>query len=288
MPNADDDGDAQSGSRFPFIPLKMAIERARVLYKNGSGHPVPASELAKLWGYSDKASGWRQTAASLAYYGLVQAFGVKDDRQLKPTEDARRYFLDERPDEHAKLHAKFALAPQAFAALWKLWGANPPSDSVARSILKTQFHYPENSAAQLLTIYKANLTFAALTTRSQDTSNDGKGDPAGKEIPFPEDASNPSNGREPGFVQVTPPAGAMRQSLPDPAPHGGRTRLMEQHERELTTGMLSKDANFRLIVSGKIGAKEIERLIRKLQVDKEILADADHEETTEAAASHTQ
>jgi hypothetical protein len=34
----------------------------------------------------------------------------------------------------------------------------------------------------------------------------------------------------------------------------------------LTTGMLAKDASFRLIVSGKIGVKEIERLIQKLEI----------------------
>jgi hypothetical protein len=44
-------------------------------------------------------------------------------------------------------------------------------------------------------------------------------------------------------------------------------------ERELTTGLLSKDANFRLIVSGPIGVREIERLIKKLEIDKEILAE---------------
>ena len=46
-------------------------------------------------------------------------------------------------------------------------------------------------------------------------------------------------------------------------------------ERELTTGLLSKDASFRLIVSGQIGVKEIEMLIKKLQLDKEILAEKD-------------
>ena len=44
-------------------------------------------------------------------------------------------------------------------------------------------------------------------------------------------------------------------------------------ERELTTGLLSKDANFGLIVSGPVGVREIERLIKKLELDKEILAD---------------
>ena len=46
-------------------------------------------------------------------------------------------------------------------------------------------------------------------------------------------------------------------------------------ERELVTGLLSKNASFRLIVSGDVGVKEIERLIAKLELDKEILAEPD-------------
>jgi hypothetical protein len=48
-------------------------------------------------------------------------------------------------------------------------------------------------------------------------------------------------------------------------------------ERNLVTGLLSKDANSRLVVSGPIGVKEMERLIQKLELDKEILADPDPE-----------
>jgi hypothetical protein len=48
--------------------------------------------------------------------------------------------------------------------------------------------------------------------------------------------------------------------------------IMED-ERELTTGLLSKETSFRLIVSGPIGVREIDRLIRKLELGKEILAD---------------
>ncbi len=46
-------------------------------------------------------------------------------------------------------------------------------------------------------------------------------------------------------------------------------------ERELTKGILAKDSSFRLIAAGNIGVKEIERLIKKLELDKEILADAE-------------
>jgi hypothetical protein len=57
---------------------------------------------------------------------------------------------------------------------------------------------------------------------------------------------------------------------------------MYEGERQLTTGLLSKDASFRLIVSGPIGVREIERLIRKLELDKEILADEGEDADAEA------
>jgi hypothetical protein len=67
-----------------------------------------------------------------------------------------------------------------------------------------------------------------------------------------------------------------------PKPRTEKVKLMAG-ERELTTGLLSKDASFRLIVNGHIGVKEIERLIAKLQFDKEIFAAEEASETDEAA-----
>jgi hypothetical protein len=45
--------------------------------------------------------------------------------------------------------------------------------------------------------------------------------------------------------------------------------------------MLSKTASFRLLVTGSVGAKEIDRLIAKLQLDKEILAESELDITPE-------
>ncbi len=44
-------------------------------------------------------------------------------------------------------------------------------------------------------------------------------------------------------------------------------------QRILTKGMLSKGSTFEIIVSGQIGLKELNMLIRKLELDKEILAE---------------
>jgi hypothetical protein len=52
---------------------------------------------------------------------------------------------------------------------------------------------------------------------------------------------------------------------------------MMDTERVLAEGLLSKSASFRVLVQGAIGDREIERLIAKLELDKEILADDDDE-----------
>jgi transcriptional regulator with XRE-family HTH domain len=76
----------------------------------------------------------------------------------------------------------------------------------------------------------------------------------------------PAAGRNEGDATIPPlSAGAVPRS-------DGRVSIAEG-ERELITGLLSKDASFRLIVNGHIGVREIERLIEKLEIDKEILAD---------------
>ena len=73
--------------------------------------------------------------------------------------------------------------------------------------------------------------------------------------------------------------GRDNQLSPSPPP-GSKVKVMES-ERELTTGLLAKGTNFRLIVSGHVGVKEIEMLIKKLQLDKEILADEGEDATSD-------
>jgi len=73
-------------------------------------------------------------------------------------------------------------------------------------------------------------------------------------------------------------AGLAETSSKPAASSAARKGQAGRCERELTTGLLAKDASFRLIVTGNIGVKEIERLIKKLELDKEILAEQDDEE----------
>src|SRR5664280_27658 len=63
-------------------------------------------------------------------------------------------------------------------------------------------------------------------------------------------------------------------SLNGTSPDDFPRRFGLEHHRLFGEGISS----FRLIVTGNIGVKEIERLIKKLELEKEILADQDDEE----------
>lgn len=247
---SDDDTQSDSGTRFPFINLEKAAGRAQELYDaDQRGREMATAAAFGVWGYSEKSSGGFQTIAALKMYGLIRT----NPGKLALTDAAMRYFRDERDEERQKLLREFALKPKLIAALWKDWHVSPPADTIARSHLKTERGLTDQSARSLLAIYKENLSFASLTGADKPV----------EETVEKVDTQLPPGG---GKAVITPPAQIVTAV--------GKVKIMPG-ERELTTGILSKEANFRLIVSGPIGVKEIERLIAKLTLDKDILAEID-------------
>jgi hypothetical protein len=241
----------RAGVRFPFINLEKAIGRVETLYKaDPKGRDMAISAAFGVWEYSEKSSGGFQTVSALKMYGLLRDAAKGDaGRKIALTEDALRYFRDEREEVRQKLLEGFALHPRLIAALWREWKTSPPADTIARSHLKAERGLSDQGARSLLAIYKENIAFANL-----------KGD---AKIPEVEE-------EEEGETDNPPPPHREPPGRTPPPPLRGK--LMDG-ERELATGLLSKTASFRLIVNGPVGLKEIERLIAKLEFDKEILAD---------------
>lgn len=65
-------------------------------------------------------------------------------------------------------------------------------------------------------------------------------------------------------------------------PHSKPKRVERQanalsDEREIMAGVLSRDVSFRLLASGSIGVREIDLFIRRLELEREILANSDNE-----------
>jgi len=151
---------APDSKRFPFIDLEKALGRALTMYNaDRNGRPMALQTLYEVWEYSPKSSGGHQTIGALKAYGLI----AKDNQgRIGLTDNAQRYFKDERPLEKERLLKLFALRPKMFGYLWSVWGDAPPADNVARSFLKLDIGLGEQQSRALLGLYKENLNFAKL------------------------------------------------------------------------------------------------------------------------------
>ena len=251
--------------RAPIITLRKAVERAREFYELNKRHPVRVESAFASWNYKPKSSGARQTLATLIMYGILQDSGSGSDRKVQLTETAWRYVVDERPEPKAQALKAMALGPKIMAELWEAWGAEPPSDAECLAQLHIDRGFTEDTARDVLAIYKDNIAFAPL------------GGPAMVEADVDEDEEHRAGDDLQDFVDAMAPAQFRRRPpppTPPPPAHEQRVSMMSG-ERELVTGLLSKGASFRVIVNGTVGVKEIDRLIRKLELDKEILADTE-------------
>lgn len=248
----------QRGPSFPFIGLEKAVERAGQLYKSAKRFEVRLSDAASDWGYAPKSSGAFQTAAALIAYGLIEDSGSGDARKIKVSDLGWRILEDTRPGVRDALMAEAALKPKLIAEFADIWRDGRPDDAHAISDLKFDRGFTDESAPRFLRVFDDAVRFTKLPTvdKVEDTKPG---------IGFP-------------FERIF--GGAPHPAQPPKAePEQSKGIALMAGERELTTGILSRSgASFRLIVNGKIGEKELERLIQKLELDKEILADADDEE----------
>lgn len=246
--------------QFPYIGLGKAVERIQKIFEKARRHEVRVADIAADWGLSAKSSSTDRNVAALLAYGLVEENGSGEARKIKVSEAAWRILDDGRPGVKEKLLAEAAMRPAIMADYARKWEGGRPDDTHALSQLKFEGGFTEDGASQFLRVFDETIRFTSESPSDKDTAT---GETAERQ-----EQAKVQEKFEPPSENPTPP-GAQRKVA------------TMQGERELTTGLLSKDANFRLIVSGKVGVREIEMLIKKLELDKEILADpdADDEET---------
>lgn len=252
---------------YPYISLEKAVERADQIRAAGAARQeMPPETYYKIWDLGSQSSGARQTMAALNHFGLVDYMGRGTERKVKLSDLALRIVLDKTPGSPQRFQAvaEAAVKPAIHAELYDKYKSFLPDDVVIETFLTRDREYNEQAARQLIDEYKNTLRYSGL---AEPDNMPKVGDDAGQK------GQNENAG--------TPGKAGAAAVIPPPPPLKGKERLMEG-ERELTAGLLSKDSSFRLIVSGAVGVKEIERLIQKLEFDKEILA-----ETSDAQSGDT-
>lgn len=265
-------GRKERSPSFPFIGLTKALERARAVFANARRHEVRMADLAAAWNSGVKSSGTLQTVAALLAYGLLEDQGAGETRKFKITDLAFKALEDQRPGQREAALAEAAMKPRLIAEYIEKWKDGRPADGICISELRIDRSFTDDGARLFLKVLDdtSSFTQGVETDKNTDTKEGLDGQNSG------ESGDNLADKPKDRFPWETAPP-------PKPPVKHTERRILMEGERELTTGMLAKGAGFRLIVTGKIGVKEIERLIQKLEIDKEILADQDDDTDEEAA-----
>jgi hypothetical protein len=230
---------------FPVVALETALQRLEEFDAHFKRSLARPEKVGDAWNIKTKAYADR-IAAALRYFGLLEYQGTGKGRSVIISEEGRKYLRTQQEEKKLELVKAAALRPKQMATCWNNWGVDRPADAACLDTLMDS-GFSEAGARDFLKVYDATISYAKLSDSDKmmyDLMGPEPGDHAEDEEETSSDQHQPLK----------------------------KAKLMTG-ERELTTGLLAKDASFRLIVTGEIGVKEIERLIKKLELDKEILAE---------------
>tara|TARA_R110000787_G_scaffold8444_15_gene28344 strand:+ start:3267 stop:4052 length:786 start_codon:yes stop_codon:yes gene_type:complete len=250
----------QRSPNYPNISLPDAIARARKAYDLDRDAPLDREVAAKHIGYSGRSGASDKVIGSIAQYGLFETAGKGEVRVSQLAVDIFHPLNEQQKRDAIQ---KAAYSPPAFRVLKERYGAGViPSEDSATSFLIREKFLP-NAIERLYSSYVATCQFLkqeGATDFSVPSTETVEESPVSESV-----ASHSNEVEQP--VQSSPARQRPRSPYSNMEAHG--------MQRMLTQGMLSKGSTFEIIVTGKIGPKEIDTLIRKLEIDKAILADDD-------------
>lgn len=256
----------QRSPAYPFIPLKKAVERAKVMLEKEGRHAARFSVVVGHWGFSAKSSGAMQTVAALGHYGLIKfGEGLAENRLLQLSERAIKILLDKRGNEERNALQEAALQPKLFSDLWKKWGNQLPSDGNIESYLVVDLKFNQTAIPLVLKSYKETLSYAGL----MDSDTVSLADEDKSETPAEEN-------------QVMDPGSTDNHLKPEgekPKNPPGTKPLMAGEEEHLRA-KLAGGRTVRVLFQGPSPTQsEIDKLIQHLELIKDSYPARDESDT---------
>lgn len=183
-------------------------------------------------------------------YGLLESVGKGETRI---TQLAMDIFHPLDNQQRRRALAEAAFRPEVFKAIHKHFGGVPSADALRSYLIRQNFF--DRAIDPIIEAY---------TSTSQFLKQEGATESDSPPVTTDEDSDEPEA-----------PSGSIVDEIIAAKNRQVRNRIahMPSDQRVLTKGLLSKGATFEIIVSGQIGLKELNMLIRKLELDKEILAE---------------
>lgn len=249
--------------KFPSIGLGEAIDAIRLIYHREGRSAMPRLSAVRPLGYSSI------NGRSLSIIGALRGYGLLDGRgdDVRLSQDAITILnAPEKSSERQEALRRAFEAPSAFALLRSKGDSSP--ETLRWHLIKANFR--DEAADRLLKVYleSRGLIEATLGADPENTDDEVEGTASGKTSTVPQESE---------LNQATASSGVIKKQASTPL-----QPQMAEGERLLQAGMLSRQTSYRVLVSGPVGGQEIDRLIRKLELDKDFLAEGASEQVGDA------
>jgi hypothetical protein len=255
---------------FPSLSLSEAIDAVKLIYKAEGRSKAPRLSIVKPLGYTSINGRSLSVLGALKAYGLIEGRG--DEVRVSP----EGFTLSNAPADSSEYRDALVTSFQAPPAFQRF---NEEDDGASPDTLKWKLQkagFNADSAERLVRVYRESRDLVNAATEGYSRA-----------VPTEAGAPDEKSVTHPVFDDMTQMAfgpdrlGAAKRFVQHNGgmpPGGEQTGLgMGVQERVLQSGMLSKVASYRVIVSGPVGVAEIDRLLKKIEMDKEILADPEPE-----------
>ena len=238
--------------RYPAIGLPEAIEGVRDIFAKEHLSKVAQDVIAKRLGSTSLNGRALSRISALRKYGLLSGIGD----ELRVTLDAVSILADpvESSDRQEAI-SRAAQQPTLFAKLFERFPGKAPSEEALRSYLMKGGYTAKG-------VGKA--TNAFLATHDLVTK-EGKGyHPPSDQLEHEETVQTQENRAVEAAASIHAKA---------------EIKVEATVEREFLRGPLSRVSRFRLLMTGEVGPEEIGKLIRVLELQRDLLAEDDAPET---------
>ncbi len=257
---------ADRSPNFPVLTLGEAVEAVKRIHAAEGRSKAPRLSIVKPLGYTSINGRSLGVLAALKAYGLIEGRG--DEQRISQ----EGFILANAPADSTEyreaLLASFR-APGAFQR-FEEEDAQASPDTLKWKLQKAGFQ--ADAAERLVRVYRESRELVNAAKGTYETpalTEPAKPDEPATMHPVFDDMMRTAFG--PNNVEAAKRVAQHHGGAPDTGDRAGLA--MGVQERILQSGMLSKAASYRVIVSGPVGVAEIDRLLKKLEMDKEILAD---------------
>jgi hypothetical protein len=243
---------ANRSPRYPYVDLAGAIEMVEKVFDKEGRAPVKEEVAVKHMGYGGLNGSSAKALSALRKYGLVEdvSGGVKVSQDAILIL-ANRHQIDS-PDRVAAIR-RAAFRVELFATIHENFGTDPSEQNLAAQLVVRGFS--QDGALKAARTYRATMALVGGDDL-EETFSDKRGSNAAKESSMEQ----------------------VHQHSQSPHQSTAAIVAIAADEREWLRGPLSREASYRLVVSGEMGPRELGKLIKLLEAQRAVLQDDDEDD----------